>query len=112
MTLQEAPQPITTLQDVLFLIHAYVGGLSSISVPHGLPELLGTTTFYGVEAWGGGGSGVFQITVQSNTNISHHTGNREKKPDLNFSASRGNSIYGNSNTVTPLSLKSMYMIRY
>lgn len=112
MTLQEAPQPIITLQGVLSLIRACVDGLLSISVPHGLPELLGTATFYGVEAWKGGGSGVFQITVQSNTNISHHTGNREKKPDLNFRASRGNSIYGNSNTVTPLSLKSMYMIRY
>lgn len=97
---------------MLSLIRACVDGLLSISVPHGLPELLGTATFYGVEAWKGGGSGVFQITVQSNTSVSHHTGNREKKPDLNFRASRGNSIYGNSNTVTPLSLKSMYMIRY
>ena len=31
---------------------------------------------------------------------------------LNFAASRANSIYGSSNTVTPLSLSSIFIIRY
>ena len=99
----------------------------------GSMEIWGNVSFYGVEAWYGGGAGAFYVSVDNATSISHHTGGQEKIPTLNFNASRhwtgstssngahthtmttgnaSNIIYGNSTTVQPPSQLVHICIRY
>lgn len=77
----------------------------------GLPNISGNVTFYGVEAWNGGGDGAFKVNVASNTSTSHHSGGSEKIPTLTFDASRSSSVYGNSSTVQPNAVRYRAMVQ-
>ena len=40
------------------------------------------------------------------------SGNQQGGGNINFDASRSSAIYGNSNTVTPLSLSTLMLVKY
>lgn len=62
---------------------------------------IATGAFYPVKNSAGGSGGTYNGT---NSSTSYwRTG---------FAASRSNAIYGNSSTVTPLTLTAMYIIKY
>lgn len=56
-------------------------------------------------------SGAFQQTTTV-TNRSTTIGAGAGYQTINFNASRSSSIYGSSETVTPLSLSSIFVIKY
>lgn len=67
----------------------------------------GFSSFYGESPHGygafyAGGTGVHKGGLGSNWS----------NPGLTFNASRSNSIYGKSNTVTPLSRKCLFLVKY
>lgn len=77
----------------------------------GLPNIVGDHT-KAVGDYLGASSGAFSYTpgglgiMGASSSVVNFNGN------LNFDASRSNSIYGNSNTVTPLSTSTLMLMKY
>lgn len=57
-------------------------------------------------------SGVFYATAAGYTQCIPYGGNNTSSSSLQLDLSRSNSLYGKSNTVTPLSKKALFMIKY
>ena len=57
-------------------------------------------------------AGSFRATRVLNRNYSNGSGSTNGWVDVNFNASLSNTIYGNSNTVTPESLTTFMLIKY
>ena len=70
----------------------------------GLPNITG---YCGLVMYAGNGTGTFSGSLNDN-NLPGGAG----AGGLNFNASRSNSIYGSSDTVTPTSLTCITCIRY
>jgi len=71
-----------------------------------LPNITGTFVFYCAT---GGGDGAFY-----NANLGDHNGapNGSGSHTVGFNASRSSSVYGSSNTVTPLSRACIFCIKF
>ncbi|MBQ8660782.1 MAG: tail fiber protein [Alphaproteobacteria bacterium] len=65
----------------------------------GLPNITGTINIYGPEAPYSSASGAFTQTTFGDHGYNHKSGNAS--PVFTFNASKSNSIYGRSTTVTP-----------
>lgn len=108
------PQPRKVCVNEIFLsIHKYLrascgASLSGTTNSAGLPELEGTFTVthvydsYLVRA--AGSNGVFSWTVSNKKHLAEGRSSGRSLQTLSFSASNGNSIYGNSTTVMPESI--------
>ena len=94
--------------------HWVVGGLSSIksSQNAGAPNISGTWKTNGLDNAMQSVSGAFlKATWGGNGYIGHNT--KSGSVDyINFSAKSSNPIYGASTTITPLSRKCKYFIKY
>jgi len=93
--------------------YAFTGVRNNVGkfIEAGLPNITGEVTFYGVEAWNGGGTGAFDVNVSTMKSQSHHVAGDEYVPGLTIDASRSSSIYGNSDTVQPQATE-MYLYFY
>ena len=111
MTLQEVPLLTITLQDVLSLIRVYVDGLSDISVEAGIVNIIGYPLGYVGAGTNNPSTGAI-VVIRRGYAAEGAQVNAGWSRELDFNASRSSSIYGNSKTVTPLSLKGTFIIRY
>ena len=101
---------------MLLVVHQYIRSLayslSAISVIAGCPNITGSVRGGDTTSSGGtGASGCFRGTE---ANVEHYatSSSGSKIITINFNASHSNSIYGSSTTVTPLSLKTKFFIKY
>lgn len=78
----------------------------SIGVIAGLPNITGSTS--GARNGGENVTGAFYTTGS----VSTYGGGRYHMGIVAFDASRSSTIYGKSNTVTPLSKKCLFLIKY
>lgn len=92
-----------------FRNRAIWGADSAGYIEAGLPNITGTTVLTGVEGISAGG--VFSAGGQNYGRNGGHE-NYTMTNTLNFSASRSNSIYGNSTTVQPPAIKVRVYTRY
>lgn len=58
----------------------------------------------------GSSGGLYTSAAPDNYGRNHATGQPSTR--FNLDLSRSNSLYGNSNTVTPLSRRTVFLIRY
>jgi microcystin-dependent protein len=81
----------------------------------GLPNIAGTATYVnsdGVDQTNFPDTGCFFWGIYNHSWKTYSTNNGPAKRNLNFSASRSNSIYGKSSTVQPPALCLLPCIRY
>ena len=85
----------------------------------GLPNVIGEidfTSYYNTQYWNKGTAGVFDrgSTFDGGSNWDQVVGDSgyNKQHGFSFDASRSSSIYGNSETVTPLSESCLICIHY
>lgn len=97
---------IADMTDGRYLMGSTVAGSSVVA---GLPNISGTVDRH---CWGASASGAFYPNGRSAAKGG--TGNDNNCPFTiaGFNASRSSSIYGSSTTVTPLSIKVKYFIKY
>lgn len=79
-------------------------------MPCGLPDIYGW--FHTVSWANAQANSAFQVMYQNYNQISPGGGYDWGGVTVDFSASRHNSIYGSSDTVTPLSQKTNFLISY
>lgn len=77
----------------------------------GLPNINGVISIID-RALGGAGMGAFYSSKISNRWCVWQTAGGGGALDYTLDASRSSSIYGNSDTVTPLSLSSIFVIKH
>ena len=75
----------------------------------GLPNITGNFMAYGYRS--GNTGGAFSSSVQAENQLTLGTGEGAFVGFM-LNASRSSSIYGNSDTVTPLSISSIFVIKY
>lgn len=96
------------------LHHRFIEGTTSLSevgsyVEAGLPNSWGAFTVkYGFLSTA---NGSFAVESQVSTNVSASSSGGDKYEVANYSAQRGNAIYGSSSTVQPSSLYGLLLIR-
>ena len=102
-----------TLQLKLTLFMKAVNSTSSISQSAGLPNITGRVV---TDNYPAGPDmipdGCFTKVETYGTFKEGGTGNYTLPSTCNFNASSSSTIYGSSNTVTPLSRKCLFLIRY
>ena len=87
-----------------------VSGINQIVAP-GLPDISGSLTYVARGAWKAiVASGAF--TAEQNTTETGNSDNKGYTNNVSFRASRSNSIYGASTTVTPPSVKCSFLIKH
>ena len=75
----------------------------------GLPNITGSWSSYDTNKYMLGASGAFQMTSQGGAS-GNFSGASSGGTGINFNASRSSSIYGNSTTVQPQTIKAFYYI--
>lgn len=61
---------------------------------------------------GGSNGALYSIRTNGNSGIAGSAQNRGEYRQFGFGASRSNTIYGSSTTVTPLSQSTLYILKY
>ena len=71
----------------------------------GLPNITGNFWFYALYKWEMNADGAFNLQDFQNNDYTSTNRYTRMSPKISFSASRSNSIYGNSSTVQPPAIK-------
>lgn len=92
-------------------INCFIQGLSTLEqlsalTPAGLPNITGNFN----QLRGASAYGAFEMQSAAYQGSWEHAVNRSYDQKVNFDASRSSSVYGKSNTVTPLNIKYPYII--
>lgn len=105
-----------------YLILEVAGSSFAISIEAGLPNIVtdsqGFEGYPRINVWGSNNEvkqdGCFEMELRQH--IYHHSdvsaGENDRYAHLHFNASHCSSVYGSSNTVTPLSLSTSYILKY
>lgn len=81
----------------------------------GLPNIIGTQGIVGANNtgfWSENTTGVYTTWGNGTGDFAQASTTGHTTKGFNFNASRSSSVYGSSETVTPLSLTSVYAIKY
>ena len=104
---------VDTLKLILFM--KAVDSIFAISVEAGLPNITGSLKLTPAQTLSKNvpyGAGMCSKTMTSPTGDCNSGGNVQPTYNAQFDASLSNSIYGNSNTVTPSSLSCKVILKY
>jgi len=96
-----------------------VGSTSAISQAAGIPDITGWVSVnnnysskYGYVGYYSGGGAFYGSETGTSRIACTSSATSTKISDIYFKASRSSSVYGDSSTVTPLSRKCLFYIRY